>query len=214
MTTKKYLAAAGTLRRHGINYLGTFVAGFDEDTHADIAGIADFAEKLGLFTIQIYARAVAPGTTDMILHGRRMIPGRLNKYANGHGAWILPSLMLPSQLQETIFNATLKFHQGVPSRAPARRVFSTIWDRLQPHQNALKRIEKDVLLPLGIYRQIKQGFHIDEDRLNRVCEEPDTYARYAAACSRIFRETEALGQAGFMVREAATSGKGALRTVM
>lgn len=191
MTTGKYLSAAETLRRHGISYLGTFVSGFDGDTVEDIAGIAEFAERMGLFTIQVYARSVTPGTTDMILSGHRVMPGRPNRYANGHGAWFLPALMLPSRLQEAIFDVTLRFHEGVSSRKPALRVFSTIWDRLQPHLKALRRIEGEILLPMGIYREGRQGFHLDEDRLHRVCEDPMLLARYKSACAGIFREAEA-----------------------
>jgi radical SAM superfamily enzyme YgiQ (UPF0313 family) len=216
MTTRKYLSAAETLRRHGISYLGTFVSGFDGDTLEDIGGIADFAEQMGLFTIQLYARSVPPGTIDMILSGHRSIPGRLNRYANGHAAWFLPTLMLPSQLQEAVFKVTLRFHQGVASRRPALRVFSTIWDRLQPHMNALRRIEGDVLMPMGIYRQTRQGFQLDDDKLRRVCEDPDAYERYATTCGRIFREAEALSSAGVSARAggAVASGRGALRTVV
>jgi radical SAM superfamily enzyme YgiQ (UPF0313 family) len=216
MTTRKYLLAAEMLRRHGIAYLGTFVSGFDEDTLEDIGGIADFAERMGLFTIQVYARSVAPGTTDKILYGRRMIPGRLNRYANGHGVWILPMLMLPSQLQEAVFKVTLRFHQGVPSRRPAHRVFSTIWDRLEPHLNALRRIEGEVLMPMGIYRQTRQGFRLDEDRLHRVTEDPGVFERYKTACVRIFRESEALASAGASMRDdsAVATGRGVLRTVV
>jgi radical SAM superfamily enzyme YgiQ (UPF0313 family) len=216
MNTKKYLLAAETLRRHGISFLGTFVSGFDEDTLEDIAGIADFAERMGLFTLQVYSRGIIPGTIDMILSGHRMIPGRLNRYFNGHGTSVLPTLMLPSQLQEATFEVMLRFHKGVASRRAAHWVFSTIWDRMKPHVNALRRIEGEVLMPLGIYRQTRQGFRLDEDRLHRVCEDPGPFARYMTACVRIFREAEAFASAGASVRAAGpvASGRGMLRTVV
>jgi radical SAM superfamily enzyme YgiQ (UPF0313 family) len=216
MTTRKYFSAAETLRRHGISYLGTFVSGFDEDTLEGIAGIADFAERMGLFTMQVYSRGIIPGTIDMILSGNRMIPGRLNRYFNGHGTSILPTLMLPSRLQEATFEVMLRFHKGVASRRAAHRVFSTIWDRLKPHVNALRRIEGEVLMPMGIYRQTRQGFRLDEDRLHRVCEDPGMFARYKTACVRIFREAETLALAGSSARADGdfASGRGTLRTVV
>lgn len=213
MTKTKYVAAAETLRRHGISYLGTFVSGFDEDTPKDIAGIAEFAEKLGLFTIQVYSRAITPGTTDWILYDRRMIPGRLHRYTNGHGAWILPSSMLPSELQKGVFDVMLRFHSGVRSRAPARRVFATIWDRLQPHYNGLRRIEAEVLLPLGIYRSTQQGYRLDEDRLHNLWDDPEKLAAYQAACAHIFRDADALRSPSLnRTYDNAASGLSALRT--
>jgi len=194
--TDKYLSASRTLRRHGISFLGTFVAGFDSDTPESIARIAEFAERMGLFTVQIYARSVTPETTDMAFFWHRMLPGRLNRYANGHSVWFLPSMMLPSRMQEQIFRTTLKFHEGSRSRKPAYWVFSGIWDRLQNHQRALKRIESEVLLPMGVYRPLGREFRLSEDRLRTLCENEGSHAWYLAACSRIFREEEAAAPFG------------------
>lgn len=191
MNTNKYLAAGETLRRHGVSFLGTFVAGFDGDTLEGIAGIADFAEEMGLFTIQVYGRSVTPNTTDMIFHSDRVMPGRLNKYANGHAVWFLPAMMLPSELQEAIFRVMFRFHERVPSRKPALRVFRTIWDNLQPHFRALQRIEANVLLPLGIYREVDLHYRLDEDRLRRIREDAGLRGRYEAMCAHAFRAAEA-----------------------
>jgi radical SAM superfamily enzyme YgiQ (UPF0313 family) len=187
-----YLAAGETLQRHGISYLGTFVSGFDSDTVDAIAGIADFAEQMGLFTMQVYSRSITPATTDMIFYGHRILPGRLNKYANGHGTWFLPSLMLPSELQKAIFDTTLNFHRRTPSRKPALRAFLNVWECLQPHVNALKSIERDVLIPMGIYEGTRHGYILNEDRLHKICEDPNEYAMYKLSCEKIFRETEYL----------------------
>lgn len=200
-----YLAAGETLQRHGISYLGTFVSGFDSDTVDGIAGIADFAEQMGLFTMQVYSRSITPATTDMIFYGHRILPGRLNKYANGHGTWFLPSLMLPSELQKAIFDTTLNFHRRTPSRKPALRVFLNIWECLQPHVNALKSIERDVLIPMGIYEGTRHGYILNEDRLHKICGDPNEYAMYKLSCEKIFRETE------FLVEKTAVSAGNAIR---
>lgn len=188
MTSEKCVAASKMLRRHGISMLGTFASGFDGDTIDDIRGIADFAEKMNLFTVQVYARCITPGTTDMIMSEHRIIPGHPNKYKNGHGVWIMPALMLPSQLQETIFEVAFKFHSRIRSRKPAHLIFSRIWTQLQPNVRALKRIESEVLLPMRIYRQSEQEFRIDEDRLLQIHDDKDLLHRYRTACKRIFTE--------------------------
>jgi len=188
MTLDKYIAASEMLRRHGISMLGTFASGFDGDTIDDIRSIADFAEKMNLFTVQVYARCITPGTTDMIMSEHRIIPGHPNQYKNGHGVWIMPALMLPSQLQETMFEVALKFHNRTRSRRPAHLIFSRIWTQLQPNLRALKRIESEVLLPMRIYKSIKQEFRIDDDRLLQIHDNKDLLHRYRKTCTRIFTE--------------------------
>jgi radical SAM superfamily enzyme YgiQ (UPF0313 family) len=105
-----YHAASECLRRNGIGMLATFVAGFDGDSYEDVVNISEFGERIGLFTIQVYGRGIMPGTVDEILSGHRNIPGRLDKYVNGHAVNILPALMLPSELQRAIFEAAFRFH--------------------------------------------------------------------------------------------------------
>jgi len=188
MSLEKYIAASEMLRRHGISMLGTFASGFDGDTVDDVRGIADFAEKMSLFTVQVYARCITPGTTDMILSEHRIIPGHPNKYKNGHGVWIMPALMLPSQLQETMFEVALKFHSRIRSRKPAHLIFSRILTQLQPNIRALKRIESEVLLPMRIYKPVKQEYRIDEDRLLQIYDNKDLLHRYRTMCKRIFTE--------------------------
>lgn len=188
MTLEKYIAASEMLRRHGISMLGTFASGFDGDTVDDVRGIADFAEKMNLFTVQVYARCITPGTTDMIMSENRIIPGHPNKYKNGHGVWIMPALMLPSQLQETMFEVALKFHSRIRSRKPAHLIFSRIWTQLKPNVHALKRIENEVLLPMRIYKPFKQEFRIDDDRLLQIHDNKDLLNLYRTTCKRIFTE--------------------------
>ena len=113
----------------------------------------------------------------MIMSEHRIIPGHPNKYKNGHGVWIMPALMLPSQLQETMFEVALKFHGRIRSRKPAHLIFSRILTQLQPNIRALKRIESEVLLPMLIYKPVKQEYRIDEDRLLQIYDNKDLLHR-------------------------------------
>jgi hypothetical protein len=124
----------------------------------------------------------------MIMSEHRIIPGHPNKYKNGHGVWIMPALMLPSQLQEAMFEVALKFHSRIRSRKPAHLIFSRILTQLQPNIRALKRIENEILLPMRIYNPVKQEYRMDEDRLLQIYDNKDHLHRYRTMCKRIFTE--------------------------
>lgn len=184
-------AATECLRRNGVGILATFVAGFDGDTYEDVVNLAEFGDRLGLFTIQPYARGITPGTIDEILSENRLIPGRLNKYFNGHCVSVLPAQMLPSELQRAIFEAAFRFHRiGGGTRKPALRVFQFVWSAIQPHYQALLRLEREVLVPEGIYRQNGAGYRLSEKNLRALTEDEDRYRAYAARAEAIFLEAD------------------------
>jgi anaerobic magnesium-protoporphyrin IX monomethyl ester cyclase len=188
---QEYHAAAECLRRIGIGILATFVAGFDGDSYEDVVNIAEFGERLGLFTIQPYARGITPGTIDEILSGSRLIPRRLNKYFNGHCVSVLPAQMLPSDLQRGIFEAAFRFHRmGEGKRKPALRVFQFLWNAIQPHYQGLLMLERKVLLPEGIYRQNGKGYLLNEKNLHALTEDEDRYRAYAEKAEAIFLEAD------------------------
>jgi anaerobic magnesium-protoporphyrin IX monomethyl ester cyclase len=188
---QEYHAAAECLRRNGIGMLATFVAGFDGDSYEDVVNIAEFGERLGLFTIQPYARGITPGTIDEILSGSRIIPRRLNKYFNGHCVSVLPAQMLPSDLQRGIFEAAFRFHRmGEGKRKPALRVFQFLWNAIQPHYQGLLRLEREVLVPEGIYRQNGAGYLLNEKNLHALTEDEDRYRAYAEKAEAIFLEAD------------------------
>lgn len=188
---QEYHAAAECLRRNGIGMLATFVAGFDGDSYEDVVNIAEFGERLGLFTIQPYARSISPGTIDDVLSGSRNIPGGLNKYRNGHAVNILPYQMLPSELQRAIFEASFRFHGGKDvTKKSALRVFRIIWGGLKPHYEGLVRLERDVLIPEGIYRQNGSGYVLSEKNLYALTEDEDRYRSYAEKAEAIFLEAD------------------------
>jgi radical SAM superfamily enzyme YgiQ (UPF0313 family) len=190
-----YYAASDCLRRNGIGFAGTFVAGFDGDSYEDVVNIAEFGERIGLYTVQVYARGIMPGTVDDILSTHRNIPGRLDKYVNGHTVNILPTLMLPSELQRGIFEAAFRFHNR-EDRMSALNAFRIIWRAIQPHHEALRRIERDILLPEGIYRSSQSGFTLNEKALRAITEKEETYGLFVKKCSTIFLEAESMGPAG------------------
>lgn len=188
---QKYYAAIETLRRCGIQVPATFVAGFDGDSYEDVVNIAEFGERVGLFNIQVYARGIVPGTMDEMLSAGRNIPGRLDKYFNGHAVTILPARMLPSQLQRAIFEAPYRFHRGSALKDRlALRAFQMIWNGLEPHYAGLLELEKEFLIPQGIYKANGSGYFLNEKTLHALVEDEERYDAYARKAASIFRNTD------------------------
>jgi radical SAM superfamily enzyme YgiQ (UPF0313 family) len=186
---EKYYLAADTLRRNGIGMLATFVAGFDGDSYEDVVNIAEFGERIGLFTVQVYARGIMPGTVDEILSAHRNIPGRLDKYVNGHTVNILPALMLPSDLQRAIFDAAFRFH-STGDRRSALSAFRFIWRGIEPHLEGLLRLEREILIPEKIYKKAGSGYLLDEKALNAFTEDEERRLAFAKRSAEIFRDAE------------------------
>ncbi|HEX8043049.1 B12-binding domain-containing radical SAM protein [Candidatus Deferrimicrobium sp.] len=188
----RYYLASERLRKHGIGMLGTFVAGFDGDTYEDVVNLSEFGHRFGLFTIQVYARTIMPGSTDDLLSAHRNIPDRLDRYYNGHGVCVLPGSMLPSDLQRGIFEAEFRFHRmGDGSRKLALRAFQSIWAGMRPHYEALQRIEREILVPEGIYRERVSGVYTLQNKaLDSLYMDEERYRQFRSRCATIFREAE------------------------
>jgi anaerobic magnesium-protoporphyrin IX monomethyl ester cyclase len=188
----KYYLASERLRKHGIGMLATFVAGFDGDTYEDVVNISEFGDRFGLFTIQVYARTIMPGSTDDLLSAPRNLPDRLDRYYNGHGVCSLPGSMLPSDLQRGIFEAAFRFHRkGNGSRKLALRAFQSIWAGMRPHYEALQRIEREILVPEGIYRErVTGGYTLQSKALDALYMDEGRYGQFRSRCATIFREAE------------------------
>src|SRR3990172_7486432 len=146
-------------------------------------------DGIGLFTIQVYGRGIMPGTVDEILMSHRNIPGRLDKYVNGHTVNIFPALMLPSDLQRAIFEAAFRFHRR-EGRKVALSTFRAIWRGIRPHYEALQRLEREILIPEGIYTPADGGFLLNEKALHALTEDEERYQSFAGICGTIFREAE------------------------
>lgn len=187
-----YYLASERLRKHGIGMLATFVAGFDGDRYEDVVNISEFSDRFGLFTSQVYARSITTGTVDDLMNGQRILHGALNRYRNGHGVWFLPAQMLPSELQHAIFESCFRFHKkGGASRKLALRAFQSIWAGMQPHYEALRRIEREILVPEGIYREsVTGGYMLASKVLNALYTDEERYGNFQTRCSRIFLEAE------------------------
>ena len=188
-----YYAAAACLRRNGIGFAGTFVAGFDGDSYEDVVNIAEFGERIGLFTIQVYVRSIAPGTVDELLSEGRNIPGGFNKYRNGHAVNILPARMLPSELQRAAFEAPFRFHKKDNLKDKlALRAFQAIWNGLYPHYEGLLALEREILVPEGIYLQSGPGYALNEKALHALTGDKERYDAFARRAAAIFRNTDRL----------------------
>jgi radical SAM superfamily enzyme YgiQ (UPF0313 family) len=187
-----YYLASERLRKHGIGMLATFVAGFDGDRCEDVVNISEFSDRFGLFTSQVYARSITTGTVDDLMNGQRILHGALDRYRNGHGVWFMPAQMLPSELQHAIFESCFRFHKkGDASRKLALRAFQSIWAGMQPHYEALRRIEREILVPEGIYRESVTGGHMLAGKvLNALYTDEERYGNFLTRCSRIFLEAE------------------------
>ncbi len=187
-----YYLASERLRKHGVGMLATFVAGFDGDRCEDVVNISEFSDRLGLFTSQVYARSITTGTVDDLMNGQRILTGALDRYRNGHGVWFMPAQMLPSELQYAIFESCFRFHKkGGASRKLALRAFQSIWAGMQPHYEALRRIEREILVPEGIYREsVTGGYMLASKVLNALYTDEERYGNLQTRCARIFLEAE------------------------
>jgi len=154
--------------------------------------ISEFSDRFGLFTSQVYARSITTGTVDDHLNGQRILHGALDRYKNGHGVWFMPTQMLPSELQHAIFESCFRFHKkGGASRKLALRAFQSIWAGMQPHYEALRRIEREILVPDGIYREnVTGGYTLQSKVLNALYMNEERYGDFQARGARIFREAE------------------------
>ncbi|OGQ00218.1 MAG: hypothetical protein A2Z40_05240 [Deltaproteobacteria bacterium RBG_19FT_COMBO_60_16] len=170
----QFLAAADRLNRNGFHIAATFVAGFDGDEYEDVVEIGRFSRRIGCFTIQVYARNIAPGTLDDMLADFRIIPGCMDKYRNGHTVNIFPSRMLPSTLQKAIFEAgTLFYDDKDPQKRLVGRVYRQVWNGIRPHYEALRRLEDEILLPERIYVcEGGNGYRLKDKSLRAVMEDP------------------------------------------
>lgn len=188
----KFYLATDRLRKHGIGMLATFVAGFDGDTLEDVLNISEFSDRIGLFTSQVYARSITTGTVDDLLNGQRVLHGALDRYKNGHGVWFMPTQMRPSELQHAIFESCFRFHKkGGGSRKLALRAFQSIWVGMKPHYEALRRIEREILIPEGIYRESVTGrYMLESNVLNALYMDEERYDNLQTRCAKIFRESE------------------------
>ncbi len=171
----QYIEAAARLNCNGFHIAASFVTGFDGDERDDVVEIGRFADRIGCFTIQVYARNLTPGTLDEVLSGHRLIPGTMHRFRNGHTVNIFPSRMLPSALQKAMFDAVSLFYDGKdPQKRLIGRLYRQVWNGIHPHYEALRKVEDEILLPERIYvSERADGYRLQEKTLRAVAEDPE-----------------------------------------
>jgi radical SAM superfamily enzyme YgiQ (UPF0313 family) len=174
-----YRRAAERLRHHGFKMSASFIAGYADDTVESVRGIAAFATELDCFTIQLYCPAITPKTKDWNRLLFRKIPGCPERYLNGHSVSTFPRRMLPSALQEALFDTARDFcAQAEPQKRIVGRIYEKTRRATQPFLECLRRIESQILIPRGIYRERNGRFELDEDRLWTLFADVDAYALF------------------------------------
>jgi hypothetical protein len=62
---------------------------------------------------------------------------------------------------------------------------------MQPHYEALQRIEREILVPEGIYRErVTGGYMLESKVLNALYMDEGRYGQFRSRCATIFREAE------------------------
>ncbi|MGM0664988.1 MAG: B12-binding domain-containing radical SAM protein, partial [Thermodesulfobacteriota bacterium] len=100
-----------TVRYHGIHIHGMFVMGAETDDVGTIHETVDFAENLGIDTLQIVILTPLPGTplfSDMMKSGR-LLHTDWSKYDVQHAVF-KPRLMSPAALQIETLRAMGRFY--------------------------------------------------------------------------------------------------------
>ena len=187
-STDVYHEAASRVREFDFKIAGSFIAGYADDTRDKVLKIASFAERIGLFTIQLYCQAVFPHTPDWSRLAHRRIPGAPERFLNAHGVEIFPARMLPSVLQKTLFDtAELFLSAREPQKRIMRRIYSSVWRAMRHYHDALQRVEQDILLPRGIYRLDSSGhYQLQEETLVRLHGDPEEYDYFSSQLAERF----------------------------
>ncbi len=107
---------------YGIKIHGMFVVGSDEDTVETIRETEQFAEKMGIDTIQMMILTPIPGSEDYkpFAQGKRPLLTRDWSLYDGHHAVHSPKLMSPYEVQTETFKAMRRFYS---LRNAAKRLF-------------------------------------------------------------------------------------------
>ena len=74
---------------------------------------------------------------------------------------------------------------------------------LDPHYEGLLRLEKEILIPEGIYASSGSGYSLNEKVLNALVEDVERYDDFARRSKAVFREAERRGPSRKIRLEAA-----------
>jgi len=192
-----YRAAAKRLHQFGFNIDATYVTGYGDETVQDVLSIAEFSREIGCFGIQVYAYGITPGALDARKNAHLQIPYSWTPFTNGHAVTTLPRKMLPSILQRSIFDTARSFFdQPGPEKRLIGRIYRKIERGFEPYRMALEEIERDVLLPMKIYKQGRDGFVLDEERLLEVTDDEQLFDDYSSKIREAFERAIRAAQVG------------------
>ncbi len=149
----RYEEQAKVLHKHGINFIGTFMYGFDEDTEESLfVETPKIAQKMGLSLLHTHIVAPYPHTQ---YYARLSREGRLitkeAKYYNGYTLVHRPKNIHPAELQEGFINTRKQFYTW---RSILRRMWKhkllempefLIWNLLyiQPNHQVVPGVRMD-----------------------------------------------------------------------
>jgi len=96
------------IRSFGLNVFGLFIGGFENDTEAGIARIADFALKNSMIGLNIMALGEYPGQSTVVPNHRYF--NRNWDYFPGHYYTFFTPKIRPSRLQRAVSREMLRFY--------------------------------------------------------------------------------------------------------
>jgi len=108
----RYEEQAEILHKHGINFIGTFMYGFDEDTKESLfIETPKIAQKMGLSLLHTHIVAPYPHTEYYArLRRENRLLTKESKYYNGYTLVHRPKNISPAELQEGFINTRRQFY--------------------------------------------------------------------------------------------------------
>ncbi|MFO0837315.1 MAG: radical SAM protein [Phycisphaerae bacterium] len=127
-----YLQDVREIQSHGVTVNGCFVLGLDGDDESVFDSVYEFAEKAGLFEIQITVLTPFPGTPlyDRLLHeGRLITPGAWSK-CTLFDVNFVPRGMSPERLQQGLVDLARRLYDPEFVRRRRETYFANVRPRL------------------------------------------------------------------------------------
>jgi len=139
----RYEQQAKVLHKHGINFIGTFMYGFDEDTKESLfIKTPKIARKMGLSLLHTHIVTPYPHTEYYAkLNRENRLITKEAKYYNGYTLVHRPKNMHPAELQEGFINTRKQFYtwRSIFRRMLKHRLSEMpeflIWNLLYIHPN-------------------------------------------------------------------------------
>ncbi|MCA8944476.1 MAG: B12-binding domain-containing radical SAM protein [Planctomycetes bacterium] len=110
---RDYEAAIRRIQEHGVTVNGCFVLGLDEDGPDVFDEIREFADRVGLYEVQITVMTAFPGTPlyrRLEREGRLLAPGEWQR-CTLFDVGVRPKRMSPERLREGLFQLTRELYE-------------------------------------------------------------------------------------------------------